>query len=95
MDDSKCDLKLGTKKMKSLFAIITVLVLCVSCSDESRSREVLQRAGYKDIQITGYTPFYCGEDDHFSTGFKANNPRGQEVSGVVCCGVIKGCTIRF
>ncbi len=30
-----------------------------------------------------------------SDGVTAKNPRGQVVSGIVCCGLIKGRTIRF
>lgn len=31
----------------------------------------------------------------FQTGFVAKNPAGKRVEGVVCCGVLKACTVRF
>lgn len=71
------------------------LTLC-ACSNETDSRQALQKSGYVDIQITGWEPFSCGEDDTWSTGFRAKNPTGQQVNGVVCCGLlIKSCTVRF
>lgn len=70
--------------------------LCFSCgASEERSRAALEKSGYKDIEITGYSPFSCDEKDSFSTGFKATNPVGQRVEGVVCCGLLKNCTVRF
>lgn len=38
----------------------------------------------------------CGDDDTFSTGFKAKNVNGKVVQGVVCSGLIfKNSTIRW
>ena len=72
------------------------LLLLVACTAPDSSRETLQKAGYENIEITGYAPLNCGEDDTFSTGFTATNPKGEVVEGVVCCGLItKKCTIRF
>lgn len=31
----------------------------------------------------------------FTTGFVATNPQGMRVEGVVCCGWLKSCTVRF
>ena len=79
--------------MKKL-ALISLLAL--SCTDDAGTVRTLQAAGYTDITTTGYAFFGCGQDDDFSTGFRAKNPRGETVSGTVCCGFIgKGCTIRF
>ena len=70
------------------------MFLC-SCTDESSSRHALESSGYTDIQITGWEPFSCLDSDTFATGFTAKNPQGTSVSGVVCCGWMKNCTIRF
>lgn len=52
--------------------------------------------GYKNIQTHGFDLFACSEDDFYSTKFTATNPAGQQVSGVVCSGLIfKGATVRF
>ena len=81
--------------MKLGFAIITICCVLISCYDDSRSRQALDNAGFTDIVITGYEPFGCGDDDTFSTGFKAKNSKGTDVEGIVCCGVVKACTIRY
>lgn len=79
----------------SLTVLALTLPLC-ACSNETDSREALQKSGYTDIRITGWSPFSCGKDDTWSTGFRAKNPAGQQVSGVVCCGLVfKSCTVRF
>jgi hypothetical protein len=73
-----------------------VMVLSSSCTNESGARSALRSHGFKNVQITGYAgPFECGEDDLSTTGFTATNQAGQKVSGVVCCGWFKSCTVRF
>lgn len=67
----------------------------IACTDDSRSAEALRKAGFTDIRLTGYSYFACGEDDAFRTDFVAKNPQGVDVSGTVCCGWLKSCTIRF
>jgi hypothetical protein len=60
------------------------------------SSEALVKAGFTNVKITGWSPFSCGKDDTFSTGFEALNPQGVRVEGTVCCGMIaKDCTVRF
>lgn len=80
--------------MKRL-AIVAALLLA-SCTDDSATVRTLQAAGFTDIQTTGWSPWVCGRDDSFETGFRAKNPHGQVVEGAVCCGFLaKGCTVRF
>ena len=68
----------------------------ISCSAPDMSRETLRKAGFTDIEITGWELWSCGKDDTWSTGFKAKNPQGLVVEGTVCCGmVVKDCTVRF
>lgn len=81
----------GLKTMRYLILI----VLLASCTAPTRSEQTLRDAGFTDVKITGYSPFMCGQDDDFSTGFIAANPSGKAVEGTVCCGFMKGCTIRF
>ena len=69
--------------------------MVVGCTSPDRTKETLTKAGYTDIEIGGYDLFSCGEDDDFATNFIANNPTGQRVSGTVCCGILKRCTIRY
>lgn len=71
------------------------LLFLNGCTDDGRSTQVLFDSGYSDITITGYQWYGCGDGDTYTTGFRAKNPAGRMVSGVVCCGILKSCTVRF
>jgi hypothetical protein len=75
--------------------LIGVCLLSAGCSAPEYSREALEKSGYTDIQVGGYDFFACSDDDTFATKFTASNPHGQVVSGTVCCGLFKSCTVRF
>lgn len=75
--------------------LLTATIALFSCTDESGARNALVNAGFTEIQLQGYDFFACGKDDDFASKFTASNLRGQKVSGVVCCGILKGCTIRY
>lgn len=85
--------------MNHLTKILILFLLCLSCfacTDETSSKDALRKAGFTDVEITGYSWYSCGENDFYSTGFKATNVNGERVEGTVCCGLIaKDCTIRF
>ena len=72
-----------------------LFALLIACSSPDAATETLQKSGYTDIVTDGWTPFACSEDDTFTTAFTATNPAGQKVEGVVCCGLLKSCTVRF
>jgi hypothetical protein len=76
---------------KSIYLL--VLLVAVGCSDENGARRALEREGYEQIRITGYSFFGCAKGDDFSTGWKAVK-NGQAVEGVFCSGWFKGGTIR-
>lgn len=73
--------------------MIACMVLLVSCTNGNKARQVLEADGYTDVEITGYRPFKCSEDDNFNTGFKAKK-NGKVITGTVCGGFLKGNTIR-
>ncbi len=81
--------------------IILSLALClslltISCTDHSRTVQVLQKAGYTHVTTFGYAWFDCSNEDSFNTKFRAKNPQGRWITGVVCCGwLLKSCTIRY
>lgn len=81
-------------KIIGVLALAVFLTGCGIFTEPDAAQKVLEDQGYTHIQITGYRWFTCGEDT-FSTGFKAVNPSGHAVSGVVCAGWMKGNTIRF
>lgn len=80
--------------MKKLL-LISSLMFMVSCTDGDRTRQTLDDSGFTDIQIGGYDMFSCSKDDQYHTHFTAKNPHGKVVSGTVCCGILKSCTVRF
>lgn len=80
-------------KLKTLL-LCAVLVLS-ACTDEERAKRVLEEAGYTQVVITGYDWAACSEDDTYSTGVIAVGPTGKSVTGTVCCGLMKNCTIRI
>lgn len=82
--------------MKKLLALSTLL-LALACADEAGSRKALHGLGLTNVQFTGVSWFGCSKDE-IGTNFKATNPRGDAVSGQVCCGALlsfKACTVRF
>jgi hypothetical protein len=81
--------------MKRLLLITLVAVLLTACSDAQGARKALEVQGFKDIQITGYRFFGCGQDDTFKTGFRAVGQNGAIVTGAVCQGWLKGATVRL
>lgn len=83
--------------MKKLILVVCFIsTFLTGCVDQETALRVLSSNGYTDIQITGYSPFSCSEDDFNSTGFIAKSPNGQQVRGTVCTGIIfKNATIRF
>ena len=90
----------GLLKPLALFAFILCFLIAmgtgvVSCTDESDTRRTLDAHGFSDIQTQGYGWFACSKNDTYATKFTAKNPKGQPVSGVVCCGIVKNCTVRF
>jgi hypothetical protein len=80
--------------MKQVAVILTVLALS-ACSDEPTARRVLTKAGYTDIEITGFDVLMCGHNDTRSTGFRATSPSGRHVKGAVCTGWDRGYIIAF
>lgn len=83
-------------RILAAFGLAAAAASLSACSDAPTAKRTLEKAGYTDIQTTGHKFFTCGEDDTFSTGFRAKNPRGDTVEGAVCSGLLfKGATIRF
>jgi len=81
--------------------IVTVLFLAVvavamqSCTDADRTISTLEANGFTDIEPGDYAYFGCGQGDMFHTEFTATSANGKPVSGLVCCGWFKSCTVRF
>jgi len=80
--------------MRHKFALVLFLLVS-ACTDESRAARILRAQGYKNVTIEGYRWFSCSKDDTYHTGFSAVAPSGEAVEGVVCCGIMKNCTVRL
>lgn len=80
-----------------LFAAFIVIVPLAmrSCTDADRTVSTLEAQGFTEVEPGGYTYFGCGHGDVFHTEFTATNANGNAVSGIVCCGWLKSCTVRF
>ena len=79
--------------MKNTALILTMFL--AGCTSSVEAKETLLDAGYTEIITGGYGLLACGKDDVFATEFTALNPAGtRNVKGTVCCGILKGCTIR-
>lgn len=86
----------GEPMNKTLFVtLVSVVLFAIGCTDEDGTRHALEQQGFYDIRTEGYAWFGCSDSDNFATRFTAKNPNGQPVSGVVCCGMLKSCTVRW
>ena len=83
------------KKFLTIFLYLLLALTYLAARNLDETYSVLSQQGYTDIQITGYNPFACSEDDLFRTSFTAKNNNGKTIKGVACGGLLKGTTIRF
>lgn len=76
--------------------IISSLTLLAGCGvDEETLNEKVRAAGFTDVHPQGYVFFGCGNNDTFHEEFTAVNAQGHRIKGVLCCGWLKNCTVRF
>lgn len=83
------------KKVFLMLLLVVTLVSCTSTNDFNKGKAILEQQGYTYVEDTGFSTFCCGQDDSFSTGFKAKDKEGNIVKGCFCSSVLKGITIRF
>ncbi len=60
-----------------------------------RMQKVFDAYGFTNAKVGDHSWFGCGNDYTYSHEFTAVSPRGVEVSGTICCGISKGCTLKF
>jgi hypothetical protein len=77
-------------------AAALILSGCLSAEEQdSRAKEVIEANGFRNIRMTGYDWYACGEDDDYSRGFEADGANDTRVTGVACAGAGgKGWTVR-
>ena len=61
---------------------------------EPRMINALEMEGYSNIQLGGMALFACSDSDFPGRTFQAEKD-GKIVSGYVCCGLLKACTVRW
>ena len=84
------------KSIVSLFVLFFILCFFLtSCNGNATSTTILEEQGYTNVEITGFNPFACSQDDMYRLNFTATSPNGTPVRGVVCSAPLKGYTIRF
>lgn len=89
-------------------SLLLLLLAFLGCDEASDTRahhltleqeRALTSMGFSEPKPdnSGSEFWNCGRDDSalYSAGFTALNPVGRRVTGVVCCGLWKGCTVRF
>lgn len=81
--------------MRVLLLIVICLAAGACATPADRSVRALEAVGMTDIQLTGVSPFGCGENEFWARKFSARNVKGQTVTGVVCGSWMKGATVRF
>jgi hypothetical protein len=80
--------------MRTTISMLLVM-LATGCTDDDATRNAAQSIGLRNVSPGGYAFFGCGRDDQYAQQFTAININGARVSGVVCCGLLKACTVRF
>lgn len=81
--------------MRRLWLLVLALcALLMGCVSEGTARTTLDDEGYTDVAVTGHSFWACGQHELLGAKFEATNARGKRIEGVVCCGVLKACTVR-
>jgi hypothetical protein len=92
MSENKIRL-LATATVVVIFGLITAT--CGVATRQSEARRTVERSGLSDVKAGGLNFWECGQNDKIGRDFTATNTQGARVSGVVCCGYWKSCTIRW
>lgn len=90
------DMTKGKKLFYVVFFIFVVLGLVMydlNTGDE-KAEKTLRDVGITPTQIETWTFFDCGADDAVTRVFTGTRD-GKQVNGAVCCGVLKGCYVRY
>lgn len=87
----------GVKIVVSLvtLGLLALIPTCGACNvSEEHATTILAPQGFTEVHTQGYAWIGCG-DDTFGSHFTAVNAAGEPVEGVICCGWLKSCTVRW
>ncbi len=77
------------------FTVLGLFTLTFFHTSAEEVRRTLHKQGFTDVLPGATNLFECGEGDKQGRDFEARNPQGTWVTGVVCCGNFKSCTVRW
>lgn len=77
-----------------LVAAIGIYLAFFRKADDARALDALRASGLQHPTLGDAKALAC-DDNESSRRFTATNAQGKHVEGTVCCGTIKGCTIRW
>jgi len=85
-----------------IWVIVLLVIIAISITvkvsmytSDSAEIKALQSQGFKSIDVGGWALWGCSDSDATSKHFTAINANNKQVSGVICCGYFKRCTIRW
>ena len=85
---------LGTVFFIMVYALFAAMGAC-SVSEE-RFDKTMRNEGFVTSSQGGYDFWECGYGDTWVSSFSAvRADTERRVSGTVCCGIFKGCTVRW
>lgn len=89
---------MSAKEISTLLVIVLILIWTgihtYGITNEESSRRVLEDAGMTEITFHRERGWACGKGGFWVTGYRAINPQGREVQGVVCEGLLSHPYIR-
>jgi len=74
---------------------LVCLFLAGCAAPEDQALRALEAVGLRHPKLGLYPFFACSEDDTFNSKFTAYTREGKKITGAVCCGWVKNCTVRF
>lgn len=86
------------KEISTLVVIALILIWtgihAYGLTNEKSAQKTLENAGMSEITFHRERGWACGKGDIWVTGYRAINPQGREVQGVVCEGLLSHPYIR-
>lgn len=79
-------------KLTPVFVALSfsLLALTYGLSDSKETKDYLDRDGFTNIEITGWSPGLCYPYTLYATGFTALRETGERVDGVRCVSAERG-----
>lgn len=75
--------------------LLLALFFAGCAPDEATAIRAIKAVGLNHVKLGLYPFFQCANEDYFNSAFTAYTREGNKIKGAVCCGVFKGCTVRF